>query len=70
MTELPSAGTDPRPALGGRTKLLLVVFAVAGVAASLGMGWQETGLILIAVLLLAWPALAFYVWAQRRGDLP
>jgi hypothetical protein len=69
MTELPDAGTDPRPALDGRTKLLLVVFAVAGLAASMGMGWQESGLILLAVLLLVWPALAFYAWARRRGDL-
>jgi hypothetical protein len=69
MTELSSAGTDPRPTLGGRTKRLLMVFAVAGVAATQGVGWQESGLILLAVLLLVWPALAFYVWARRRGDL-
>jgi hypothetical protein len=32
-------------------------------------GWQEPGLILLAVLLLSWPALAFYAWGRRRGDL-
>ena len=69
MTELSDAGTAPRPALTGRTKLLLAVFAVAGLAASLGLGWQESGLILVAVLLV-WPALAFYAWARGRGDLP
>jgi len=70
MTELPDAGTDPRPAVGGRTELLLVVIAVAGVAASLGLGWQETGLILLAVLLLVWPALAFHAWARRGATCP
>jgi hypothetical protein len=69
MTELPDAGTDPRPVLGDRTKLLLVAFAIAGIAASSGLGWQESGLVLLALLLLVRPALAFHAWARHRGDL-
>jgi hypothetical protein len=69
MTELPRSGTDPRPTLGGSTILLLVLIAVAGLAAWAGLGWQEIGLIVLALLLLTWPALAFYAWARRRGDL-
>jgi hypothetical protein len=64
---LPEA--DPRSTLGGGTKLLLVAIAVVGIATSLGMGWQEIGFLLLALLLLTWPALAFYAWARRRGDL-
>jgi hypothetical protein len=30
---------------------------------------MEIGLIVVALLFLTWPALAFYAWARRRGDL-
>jgi hypothetical protein len=62
-----------RPALSGGAKLLLVillvVLAVIGIPALAALGWQELGLIVLALLLLTWPALAFYAWARRRGDL-
>jgi hypothetical protein len=68
---LPEA--DPRSPLSGGTKLLLVVAAlvigVIVIPASAAMGWQEIGLIILALLILTWPALAFYAWAKRRGDL-
>ena len=69
MTQPSRAGTGPRPTLGGGTTLLLVAIGVITVAAWAGLGWQETGLIVLALLLLTWPALAFYAWARRRGDL-
>jgi hypothetical protein len=34
-----------------------------------GLGWPELSLIALALLLMSWPALAFYAWAKRRGDL-
>jgi hypothetical protein len=61
-----------RSALSGGAKLLLVLLAIvlAVIAIpALAVGWQELGLILLALLLLSWPALAFYAWARRRGDL-
>jgi hypothetical protein len=69
MTELPDARSAPSPVLGGGTKLALALIAVVGIALSLGLGYQEVGLILLALLLLTWPALAFYAWARHRGDL-
>jgi hypothetical protein len=33
------------------------------------MGYLEIGLILVVLLPFALPALTFYVWAKRRGDL-
>jgi uncharacterized membrane protein YhaH (DUF805 family) len=65
--------TQRPSAPGGGAKLLLVivlvVLAVIAIPASAALGWQEIGLILLAILLLTWPALAFYAWARRRGDL-
>jgi hypothetical protein len=51
----------------------MTVAAVVAVVLILGglarLGWQELGLIVLALLLLTWPAVAFYAWARRRGDL-
>jgi hypothetical protein len=62
-----------RSALSGGAKLLLVilvvVLAVIGIPALATLGWQELGLVVVALLILTWPALAFYAWARRRGDL-
>jgi uncharacterized membrane protein YkvI len=62
-----------RSALSGGTTLLLVillvVLAVIGIPALAALGWPEIGLIVLALLILTWPALAFYAWARRRGDL-
>ena len=64
---------DPRRSLSGGTKLLLVLVAIIAIPvlmpAGAAFGWQEIGLVLLALLLLTWPALAFYAWAKRRGDL-
>jgi hypothetical protein len=64
---LPQA--EPRSTLSGGTKLLLVAIALIGIGTWAGPGWMEIGLIVVALLFLTWPALAFYAWARRRGDL-
>jgi uncharacterized membrane protein YhaH (DUF805 family) len=65
--------TQRPSAPSGGAKLLLVivlvVLAVIAIPASAAMGWQEIGLIVLALLIFLWPALAFYAWARRRGDL-
>ena len=48
--------------------ILGIVIALIAIPA-LALGWQELGLILLALVFLSWPALAFYAWAKRRGDL-
>ena len=59
MTERPSSLVPTTVAVA----LLLILCGAPG------MGWQEIVLIALALLLLTWPALAFYAWARRRGDL-
>jgi hypothetical protein len=62
-----------RAPLSGGAKLLLaivlVVVVVVAIPSLATLGWQELGLVVLALLLLTWPALAFYAWAKRRGDL-
>ena len=66
MVEQPTAGAQQRSGLPAAALIIAAVLVVSGL---LGVGWQELGLIGLAVLLLAWPALAFYAWARRRDDL-
>jgi hypothetical protein len=66
MTELPGADTGRRPVLLPVAAGVAVLLVLGGLS---GLGWQELGLIAFALLLLSWPALAFYAWARRRGDL-
>ena len=62
-----------RPPLNAPAKvllaILLVVLGVIAIPAMTSMGWPELSLIALALLLVTWPALAFYAWAKRRGDL-
>lgn len=67
MTLEPSTSRAPQRSGLTLAAVLLVLLLVAGGLA--GLGWQELGLIVLAVLLLTWPALAFYAWARSRGDL-
>ncbi|GAA3185617.1 hypothetical protein GCM10010531_44770 [Blastococcus jejuensis] len=67
MTLEPSTSRTPQRSGLTLAAVLLALLLVAGGLA--GLGWQELGLIVLAVLLLTWPALAFYAWARSRGDL-
>ena len=66
MTELPGAHTGRLPRLVPVAVVVAALLILGGLA---GLGFQEIGLIVLALLLLTWPALAFYAWAKRRGDL-
>ena len=63
---LPEAERGHRPGLMPAAVAVAVLLILGGLA---GLGWQEVGLIVVAVLILTRPALAFYAWARRRGDL-
>ena len=67
MTEPTNAETPHRRPLAALAIPLLIVVLVLAVA--FGLGYLEIGLVLLLVLPFAVPALAFYVWAKRRGDL-
>ena len=60
------AMTERLSSLAPTTAAVAVLLVLCGLA---GIGWQELGLIVLALLILVWPALAFYAWAKRRGDL-
>ena len=69
MSEPPTAPLSERArltavVLGGVIGIVLVLHWVAD------MGPMEIALVLLPFLVFAAPALAFYVWARRRGDLP
>jgi hypothetical protein len=55
--------------LGSLVPTTVVVMALLAFCAPPWTGGQEIVLFALALLLLAWPALAFYAWARRRGDL-
>ena len=67
MTEPTTADTPHSRPLAALAVPLLIVVLVLAVA--LGMGYLEIGLVLVLLLPFALPALTFYVWAKRRGDL-
>ena len=67
MTEPTSAETPRRRSFAALAIPLLIVVLVLAVA--YGMGYLEIALVLVVLLPFAVPALAFYVWARRRGDL-
>jgi hypothetical protein len=67
MTEPQATGAPrSRPLAALAIPLLLVVLVLATL---FGLGYLEIGLVLLLLLPFAVPALAFYVWARRRGDL-
>jgi hypothetical protein len=66
--------TEPTRADAPRSRSLAVLaipllIVVALLALAYGLGYVEVGLILVVLLPFALPALTFYVWAKRRGDL-
>ena len=67
--------TEP-PTTDGRRLWILVVgtvvlaVALVLVAPLVSLGWPELALIVSVPLSAALPAVGFYVWARRRGDLP
>ena len=67
--------TEPSTTDGHQLRSLVVgtvVLAVALVlvASLFSIGWPELLLVLAVPLTAAVPALGFYAWARRRGDLP
>ena len=67
MTEPGAAGPPrSRPLAALAIPLLIVVLVLA---AAYGMGYLEIGLLLVLLIPFVLPALTFYVWAKRRGDL-
>jgi fatty acid desaturase len=67
MTEPTRADAPRSRSLAVMAVPLLIVVVLLAVA--YGMGYLEIGLILVVLLPFALPALTFYVWAKRRGDL-
>ena len=67
MTEPPTTdGARVRPLVPATIALIVVILVLDNVFA---LGYLEIGLILLPLLVFGTPALAFYFWARRRGDL-
>ena len=66
---LPETQRPSAPSGGAKLLLVivLVVLAVIAIPASAVMGWQEIGLIVLALVLFLWPALVLYALYRRRG---